>query len=773
MVIKGITFNNIPDKKLGTKITTVITQSNVGNSSNEDYINNQNFYKLYNAIDIDWNGAEIDNEHVINDTSDLLNYIKSRKEYLDNKIGDLGTASIIYPFESWNNKQKEIKYGEGTVTVVEQRFGGATVKVLTNESTDPNAENFVGREFNVQNLDTTNPIQLYDGDNPIDIWVTVGEPTEISYNVKSYVDNKIDSLNIPSTQGLATETYVNEKINDVIGGAPENLDTIKELADVMNDLKVVDVEPVEPVEGVHFTQEEIDAAQEGDEAYGKTTDDWKIEPVEGVEEQSHNMTIKEFVNSAIQSVDEKAEIAKLREKYEALLTLLNIRDSEVNSVMINKELESNSNVTFDDPVSNVVIPETTSVYTVTAPLDDNSTVTLTSNKYMTLDNTSETPVSATIQRPAESSETGTSGTTVYLVGQYDTLTLENVSPNVKSGRDAATVNNVVISENNTKNLSLNLNLQDGATIRNNSATSVTINDKNNEETVLTIVAPNSTVTLNGGTYTTLDAEVSENTLIIKKNAHIGTLNVTKGNVKVEVARQSDIANVIDNLNIAEGYSVDYLHDEITSSNISKLNSTGTHVLQEDLTKTGNFSVGLFSSDDIIWDLNGHNITSSNTRGYGIFLLRGSAKLEINDTVGTGIVKNTGDDYGLWTSTVDSKVIINGGNFEASTHVLYAQKGTIEVNGGSFKLTNAATADKDQNGNLKFLVNCHDAEYVSGEAKIIVRGGTFYGWNPAESYGEPNGPVSFLAEGYQSIKDDALSTEYGMNVYKVLPIPVTE
>lgn len=39
-------------------------------------------------------------------------------------------------------------------------------------------------------------------------------------------------------------------------------------------------EAVEAVEGVHFTQEEIDAAQEGDAAYGKTTDDWKVEPVE-------------------------------------------------------------------------------------------------------------------------------------------------------------------------------------------------------------------------------------------------------------------------------------------------------------------------------------------------------------------------------------------------------------------------------------------------------------------------------------------------------------
>lgn len=40
---------------------------------------------------------------------------------------------------------------------------------------------------------------------------------------------------------------------------------------------------VTAVAGEKYTQAEIDAAQEGDPAYGKTTDDWKVEPVEGVE----------------------------------------------------------------------------------------------------------------------------------------------------------------------------------------------------------------------------------------------------------------------------------------------------------------------------------------------------------------------------------------------------------------------------------------------------------------------------------------------------------
>lgn len=40
--------------------------------------------------------------------------------------------------------------------------------------------------------------------------------------------------------------------------------------------------------GVHYSQEEIDAAQEGDPAYGKTTDDYKVDPVNQVVVYSEN-----------------------------------------------------------------------------------------------------------------------------------------------------------------------------------------------------------------------------------------------------------------------------------------------------------------------------------------------------------------------------------------------------------------------------------------------------------------------------------------------------
>ena len=67
--------------------------------------------------------------------------------------------------------------------------------------------------------------------------------------------------------------------------------------------KSIDDWKVEPVVGVHWTQEELDAAQEGDPAYGKTLDDWKVEPVVGVHwtqaeidlaDAAHGKTVNDF-----------------------------------------------------------------------------------------------------------------------------------------------------------------------------------------------------------------------------------------------------------------------------------------------------------------------------------------------------------------------------------------------------------------------------------------------------------------------------------------------
>ena len=384
---------------------------------------------------------------------------------------------------------------------------------------------------------------------------------------------------------------------------------------------------------------------------------------------------------------------------------------------------------------------------------------------MTLINTSKEPVSTTISHTYAEGET-TSATSVYLVGNFDTLTLENVSPVVKLGYDAASVNNVVISENNVKNLKLKLNFQDGATITNNSDKDITITDKSNSEIALTIVAPNSTVTLSGGQFTTLNAEVSDNTLIINKSVHIDNLNLTKGNAIVEVARAEEIAGIVENYTVADGYTLSHRVYHITNENSSKLRGTGEMILDEDITRTSSFVINFSPAYDAVWNLNGHNITVEGTPTNGVYLNRYVSNLEVK---GNGVIHCEGS-YGLWNNSTTGKIIINDGvTIEAQTHAVYAENGVIEINGGTFKLTNWADADKDANGNLKFLINCYDASYANGSANIIVKGGKFYDFNPAASYGEPNGPVSYVAEGYESVMTTEMIDGVEHKVYEVKPI----
>jgi hypothetical protein len=251
-------------------------------------------------------------------------------------------------------------------------------------------------------------------------------------------------------------------------------------------------------------------------------------------------------------------------------------------------------------------------------------------------------------------------------------------------------------------------------------------------------------------------------LIINKAVHIDNLTVTQGNVLVKVARQADIASVVSNYTLAEGCTIDYIKDNVTNSNQSVLTSLGEHTLVEDISHSGNFTVGTFSSDYIVWNLNDHTITINNTRDIAGFLIRANATLEINGD-GNYIVPS---DYAVWVRVNNGAAtgaVINGGYFEGNTHVLYAEKGVIEVNGGTFKLNNPDACDKDVNGNFKFLLNCLDANYQNGTANIIVRGGKFYGFNPAETYGEPSGPVSYVAAGYHVVE----SVEDGMKVFEVV------
>lgn len=416
-----------------------------------------------------------------------------------------------------------------------------------------------------------------------------------------------------------------------------------------------------------------------------------------------------------------------------------------------------------DEINNLTVPaDAGRSATITGPVQDGATFTNeTTNKYITVTNTSDDPVDVSVI---------TNGGAVYLRGEYEDIYLEgkalpvssSIYPNVHGTVSVADTDQPVA-------LTLNFVGEDcGVTYLGDD--DLTISD--GVADVLgspTVYAPNATVKM-GGKYDEVTATVSENTLILNNGFHANKLTVLKGNVFVNGL---DIAEFADELDLHEDCVVTYAEYHVTQSSNSKLMGSspanGKIILDEDIELTKGRAYSALASGKEVVDLNGHIWKCGDTRAtdsnLGSYYLRGgNINVTLMDSVGGGIFENNHQDYLVFCNGANAVVNVMSGEYRGYTHTLYSLLGTINVYGGTFKLLDAATAERDANGNLKFLLNCFDENYTAGTAKINVYGGKFYEFNPAVTYGEPGGPVSYVAPGYKVVE----SEEDGIAVFEVVP-----
>ncbi|WP_337491200.1 TasA family protein [Vescimonas sp.] len=96
----------------------------------------------------------------------------------------------------------------------------------------------------------------------------------------------------------------------------------------------------------------------------------------------------------------------------------------------------------------------------------------------------------------------------------------------------------------------------------------------------------------------------------------------------------------------------------------------------------------------------------------------------------------------------STVTITSGTFNGNIHAVYVLEGTAIIQGGFYsvqqKYPDSAKADE-------FVLNCYDANRANGTAKIIVTGGTFVNFNPADCQAEGAG-TNFVADGYKVVTE---------------------
>lgn len=124
----------------------------------------------------------------------------------------------------------------------------------------------------------------------------------------------------------------------------------------------------------------------------------------------------------------------------------------------------------------------------------------------------------------------------------------------------------------------------------------------------------------------------------------------------------------------------------------------------------------------------------------------------NVTVKGGESTNTNNDNATAANIYNGKLVINNGTFISGTDAsgnnspaIYltpraGETAVLEINGGVFRSVS---------GNAEFLINC--ADDATSRCQISIKGGTFYGFNPADNNAD-GAHTNYVAEGYDVIQD---------------------
>ena len=158
---------------------------------------------------------------------------------------------------------------------------------------------------------------------------------------------------------------------------------------------------------------------------------------------------------------------------------------------------------------------------------------------------------------------------------------------------------------------------------------------------------------------------------------------------------------------------------------------------------------LFNTKDI-WKHPGNDVEGP--RSWSLVSVRKNGDLTIT---GNGTFEAKANDvYAIDLFNKGTRCTIEDGTFIGNVHAVYVQYGMLLVNGGTFSVQQTYTADP--NKPYEFTLNCLDESYADGSAQIIVNGGSFYKFDPANN----------KAEGENTSFTGCVTTKNGDNYYEV-------
>ena len=149
--------------------------------------------------------------------------------------------------------------------------------------------------------------------------------------------------------------------------------------------------------------------------------------------------------------------------------------------------------------------------------------------------------------------------------------------------------------------------------------------------------------------------------------------------------------------------------------------------------------------NVTLDMNGKTFKNTNDiwndNDWSLVSAQNGSNLTIN---GNGTFKAKENDCYAVEVQDGSNVVIKNGTFVGNIHAVYVLEGTATIEGGTYSVQQKFPDANKADG---FVLNCYDANRANGTAKIIVKGGTFINFNPADCWAE-GAHTNFVADGYK-------------------------
>lgn len=202
------------------------------------------------------------------------------------------------------------------------------------------------------------------------------------------------------------------------------------------------------------------------------------------------------------------------------------------------------------------------------------------------------------------------------------------------------------------------------------------------------------------------------------------------------------------LNVKEVNTQEALIEAIADEKVDEIKLTSDIIIEDTIVFTRKVTLNLngktISNTKDIW------VDTETEDKWSLISVGANGDLTIT---GNGKLKAKENDCYAVDVVGGGKVTINDGEFVGNISDIYVFEGEAIIKGGKYSIQQLSGQ-----GDERFTLNLYDANRKNGTAKIIVSGGEFSKFNPANNLAEGEN-TNFVAEGYKAVLVEGSTTDY--------------